>query len=441
MRRGARLLMYLGTAVTVLAWGKYHAAHIGHYDFTGSFRFAWSIAYIVLLCVAAYGVGLPDLPLRLREAVVAALAAAGAAALGISVAQLVFGSQLLPRFVVASSAMVVVPFYALCARIAAGGRVRQEDRDKVVAVVTSEEAATLSADLSRHPERSASLTSVLRVDEARSPSAGGESHPLIDTVDHVGATVVVLDRAAQGDDTIVNQAATLHERGVRVRTLPLFYDEWLGKLPISELERVSLMFDIGEVHRARYGRLKRLIDFLVGTVAMVPLVIVVPFVFAGNLIANRGPLFFTQPRVGKNGEQFTIIKFRTMRPDSGPSEWTQVDDPRVTRFGRLLRLTHFDELPQAINIVRGDLALVGPRPEQPKYVAELAGTIPFYNLRHLVRPGLTGWAQVKYAYGASELDAMEKLQYEFFYLRHQGLTLDMRVVGRTIRHILGRGGR
>jgi lipopolysaccharide/colanic/teichoic acid biosynthesis glycosyltransferase len=438
VRRGARLLMYLGTVVTVLGWGKYHAANIGHYDFTGSFRFAWSLGYIVLLCVAAYGIGLPDLPLRLREALVAALGAAAAAALGISVAQLAFGSLLMPRFVVAASAMVLVPFYALCARLAAGGRERQEDRDKVVAVVTPEEALVLADDLSRYPERPASLTWVLRYEEAQ---AAAEAHPLIDTVDSVGATVVVLDRAAQADDSIVGQAATLHERGVRVRTLPLFYDEWLGKLPISELERVSLMFDIGEVHRARYGRLKRLIDFLVGVAALVPLALVIPVVVVGNLFANRGPVFFSQPRVGKNGEQFSIHKFRTMRPDSGPSEWTQADDPRVTRFGRLLRLTHVDELPQAINIVRGDLAVVGPRPEQPKYVAELAGSIPFYNLRHLVRPGLTGWAQVKYAYGASELDAMEKLQYEFFYLRHQGLVLDLRIIGRTLRSVIGLAGR
>src|SRR5581483_7962532 len=120
VRRGARLLMYLGTVVTVLGWGKYHAANIGHYDFTGSFRFAWSIAYIALLCLAAYGIGLPDLPRGLRSALVSSLGAATAAALGISVAQLLFGSLLLPRFVVASSALVLVPFYALCARLAAG---------------------------------------------------------------------------------------------------------------------------------------------------------------------------------------------------------------------------------------------------------------------------------------------------------------------------------
>ena len=111
------------------------------------------------------------------------------------------------------------------------------------------------------------------------------------------------------------------------------------------------------------------------------------------------------------------------------------------RFGAWLRRSHVDELPQVVNILRGHLSIVGPRPEQPRYVEELEGKIPFYRLRDLVRPGLTGWAQVKYPYGANELDAIEKLQYEFYYLRHQGLGLDLRITGRTLRSVLGRGGR
>jgi lipopolysaccharide/colanic/teichoic acid biosynthesis glycosyltransferase len=130
-----------------------------------------------------------------------------------------------------------------------------------------------------------------------------------------------------------------------------------------------------------------------------------------------------------------------MSPDGRISEWTAEDDPRITPFGRWLRRTHLDELPQAVNILRGDLSIVGPRPEQPRYVEELIEKIPFYNLRHLVRPGLTGWAQVKYPYGASQADALEKLQYEFYYLRHQGLALDARILLRTIRHVVGRAGR
>jgi lipopolysaccharide/colanic/teichoic acid biosynthesis glycosyltransferase len=258
-----------------------------------------------------------------------------------------------------------------------------------------------------------------------------------------GATVVVLDRVAQQHEAIVAQAAALHEAGIRVRTLTLFYDEWLGKLPVSELERISLFFDIGELHRARYSRVKRIVDTVAALAGVIVLVAIVPLVWLGNRLANPGPLLYRQPRVGKGGKEFEILKFRTMRPAGAGdgTEWTTEDDPRITPFGSWLRRSHLDELPQVVNILRGDLAVVGPRPEQPQYVRELEAKIPFYRLRHLVRPGLTGWAQVKYPYGASEGDAFEKLQYEFFYLRHQGLALDLRISGRTLRSVLGRGGR
>jgi lipopolysaccharide/colanic/teichoic acid biosynthesis glycosyltransferase len=176
---------------------------------------------------------------------------------------------------------------------------------------------------------------------------------------------------------------------------------------------------------------------------VVVLAVVTPVVWIGNRLGNQGPLIYRQTRVGKGGEEFQILKFRTMRPaqPGDSTAWTAEDDPRITRFGAWLRKSHLDELPQVVNILRGDLSVVGPRPEQPQYVRELEAKIPFYGLRHLVRPGLTGWAQVKYPYGASEGDALEKLQYEFFYLRHQGLVLDLRITGRTLRSVLGRGGR
>jgi len=134
-------------------------------------------------------------------------------------------------------------------------------------------------------------------------------------------------------------------------------------------------------------------------------------------------------------------KARTMIPGDSTNQWTSPDDPRVTTFGRLLRATHLDELPQAWNILRGELALVGPRPEQPHYVEELSATIPFYTTRHLVTPGLTGWAQVNYPYGSNHKDAYEKLQYEFWYLRHQQLSLDLKIIARTVRHVFGFQGR
>jgi lipopolysaccharide/colanic/teichoic acid biosynthesis glycosyltransferase len=332
-----------------------------------------------------------------------------------------------------------VPIYLALSVVSAGGRARAEERDRVVLVGGADEAAGLQDELTGHPERSATLSATLSPHAARSLEA--RVKPLVETVVRVGATVVVLDREAQADESIVAQAATLHEHGVRIRTLTLFYDEWLGKLPLAELERVSLMFDIGEIHQARYGRVKRMVDAMVGLAGLVVLALVTPVVLVGNLIANRGSLLYHQSRVGRNGRLFDMVKFRTMRAGEEGSDWTDENDPRVTPFGRWLRRTHVDELPQVLNILRGDLSTVGPRPEQPRYVQELIDKIPFYDLRHRVRPGLTGWAQVKYAYGSSDSDAMEKLQYEFFYLRHQSLSLDLRILGRTLRSVIRRGGR
>jgi lipopolysaccharide/colanic/teichoic acid biosynthesis glycosyltransferase len=282
---------------------------------------------------------------------------------------------------------------------------------------------------------------VIRIDTARSNGLG--SQPLFELVIKDRATVLVVSRLAQLDESVVAQAAAVHDAGVRVRTLTRFYEEWLGKLPLDELERISLMFDIGEIHRRRYNRIKRIIDVTVASVGMVVLGILMPFVLIGNLIANRGPLFYRQWRVGRKGDRFHILKFRTMEPqeDALANEWTSENDPRITAFGRILRRTHIDELPQVINVFRGDLSIVGPRPEQPQYVSFLLGRMPFYDIRHKIRPGLTGWAQVKYGYAGSETDALEKLQYDFFYLRNQGISLDLRIIGRTLRSVVRIRGR
>jgi lipopolysaccharide/colanic/teichoic acid biosynthesis glycosyltransferase len=438
MRRCARPLLLLGTATVVLALSKAHATQNG-YDYSSSPRLAWSFAFIVLLVLAAYAAGIPDLTGTRRAAVLATLGSTFSAGVGISLLQLLVGSALLPRFVVFGAPAVLLPLYLLASAFASDGRRRDARRDRLVAVVAVDEAFDLTDALAANPERPAVVAGVLEPD--RAASSDPKVRPLVDLVRDTCATAIVLNRQAQGDDSIVAQAAVLHETGVRVRTLSLCYDEWLGKLPLSELERISLMFDIGELHRSRYNRLKRIVDLIAGAAGIVALALVTPLVWVGNRFGNAGPLLYRQRRIGKNGREFEILKFRTMAPDGRVSDWTAEEDPRVTPFGAWLRRTHLDELPQAVNILRGDLSLVGPRPEQPHYVEDLATKIPFYNLRHLVRPGLTGWAQVKYHYGANHADALEKLQYEFYYLRHQGLALDLRIIGRTLRHVIGRNGR
>jgi exopolysaccharide biosynthesis polyprenyl glycosylphosphotransferase len=434
VRRAARVLLYLGAAGVVLGLSKYHAAYIGHYDFTNSFRFAWAISYIVLLALAAYGVGLPDLPRSTRVAVLSALGSTAAAAIGISILQLVAGSTLLPRFVVLGTPLVLVPWYFVCWALASSARTLQEDRDRIVAVVSLEEADALRAELSEAPEKAASLVDTLLLADARSDQP--RQRPLVESVVRNGATVVVLDREAQGDESIVGQAAALHESGIRVRTLTLFYDEWLGKLPVWELERVSLMFDIGELHRARYGRFKRLVDLGISVVALAALIVVIPFVFLGSLIANRGPLFYRQTRVGKNGTTFQILKFRTMRPEGAdmPSEWTTEDDPRITPFGGLLRRTHVDELPQLVNVLRGEMSLVGPRPLPMRDYDRLQD---WHKKRYLVLPGMTGLWQVS---GRAELDFDDLVRLDFLYLERWSVALDLSILLKTIPAVLSRRG-
>ena len=438
----ARRVLCVGLAAIVLAFGKLHASVVADppYDYTSSTRFAWSVLYVAVLVVAAYGAGLPDLTRSRRSTWMAAVSATVLAGVAFSLVQLVAGQALLPRFVVFGAVAAATPWLGACGWVAGVGRTRAQGRDRVLFVGEHAAVELLRLELGQAPERPAAIVGFCdpsTVDQVAS------RHELHDLARSSGATVVVLDRTGQADEAIVTQVATLHAAGLRVRTLSLFYEEWLGKLPAGELQRISLMFDIGELHRSRYGRAKRLVDVVLAVLGLPILVAVVPAVWITNRIANPGPLLFEQVRVGHRGREFRILKLRSMLPAAAACDgrWTAHGDVRVTPFGRVLRRSHLDELPQLLNILKGDLSIVGPRPEQPQHVAELRQKLPFYDYRHLVRPGLTGWAQVKYGYAGSDADALEKLQYEFFYLRRQGLSLDARIVGRTIRSVVRGDGR
>lgn len=439
MRGGMRWLMALAPVAVVLWIAEIHARFIGHYDFTGGSRFAWTIAFIALLELGTYAVGLPDAPRSTAGAFWTAVGAVAAAALVISLLQLVLATSVLPRAVVIGSSLALVPVYTGLVLVDRRARRVGTDTVRVLAVIGPDEVDALRTDLNDRPERLAQLVAVLHPEQA---TARVESPaPVVDAARASGASVVVLGRDGQGDESVVAQAALLHGGGTRVRTLSLFYDEWLGKLPVTELERISLMFDIQELHAPRYARLKRLMDVAAGLVGLLALAVVSPAVWLLDRWGNPGPLLFRQTRVGKAGREFTILKFRTMPDRAAQPDWTVDRDARLGPVGRWLRRSHLDELPQAVNLLRGEISLVGPRPEQPRYVAELGEKIPFYEVRHLVKPGVTGWAQVKFPYGASVEDALQKLQYEFYYLRHQGPLLDARIMARTLRSVLRLQGR
>lgn len=439
MTRSVKWLTPVVTVVVMAGAVVVHAKVIGHYSVWAEPRFGWEAALTLLILVTSYGVGVTDDNLSPGSRLLRAAGAVGIAVVFVSLVQALVQQPLLPRFVLAMCIFLVIPAQTFMAAEGERTRQHQSEQERVVAVLGAEDEERLRRDLGGTLERPAVLRAAL--DPKSVLPTDDDPTPLVTLVAGHRATLLVLAREAQASEEVVSQAVEIHRRGTRIRTLSLFYDEWLGKLPISELERIALLFDINEIHRPVYARLKRLIDLSIALPGLVILALATPVVAAANLVGNRGSLLYRQPRVGKDGRQFTILKFRTMRPGSTQPQWTASDDPRLTPLGKVMRRMHLDELPQVWNVIRRDLSIVGPRPEQPHYVAELAERIPFYDTRHLVRPGITGWAQVKYDYGASELDAMEKLQYEFYYLRHQSLALDLRILGRTLRSVLGLQGR
>lgn len=222
--------------------------------------------------------------------------------------------------------------------------------------------------------------------------------------------------------------------GAEVRTLASFYEDILDKMPISEVAHVGALQE-RVVRQRGYEFGIRLVEFIfaaVGLLLFLPLFAVIALLVRTD---SSGPVFYSQTRTGRNSRPFTLYKFRSMYTDAekhGP-RWAAADDPRCTRIGAWLRRTHLDELPQLFNILKGDLALVGPRPERPEFVRELAAQVPHYEARHIIRPGLTGWAQINYRYGASVADAREKLQYDLYYIKRRSLALDLLIALKTAK--------
>ena len=221
-----------------------------------------------------------------------------------------------------------------------------------------------------------------------------------------------------------------------------FYERITGRVSLNMLRPSWLIFT-GRGRQKKIASVARIsvhwLVALVGAILSLPIVIVTAILIK---LESRGPVFYMQDRVGKNGRTFVLTKFRSMRVDAeqdGPV-WAQKGDSRTTRVGRIIRKIRVDEIPQFWNILKGEMSFVGPRPERPHFVSQLAEEIPFYEQRHLIAPGLTGWAQIKYPYGSSTEDARQKLQYDLFYIKNQGLILDAIIIFETIKIILfGRG--
>mgnify|MGYP001121411788 CR=1 FL=1 len=219
---------------------------------------------------------------------------------------------------------------------------------------------------------------------------------------------------------------------------PSFYEKILEKIPVTSISKVWFFENLKEGEKRIYDKLKRIIDIVLASII---LILTLPFWFLIALaikIEDGGPVFYTQERVGKNKKIFKLKKFRSMIPEAekeGP-KWAEIEDQRVTKVGKFLRKFHLDEIPQMINVLKGDISLVGPRPERPEFVEKLEKEIPYYNLRHIIKPGFTGWAQIKFRYARSVEDSLEKFQYDLYYIKNRSLFLDLKILLKTFQLFL-----
>lgn len=216
-----------------------------------------------------------------------------------------------------------------------------------------------------------------------------------------------------------------------------FYEEVWGKVPLSRLEEEWFLKNLSRRQRKIDRAFKRGFDILFSLIGLVIFAVLFPLLALAVKISSRGPVFYSQTRVGQDGEEFVLYKLRTMTvgaEKNGP-EWAKDKDPRVTKVGRFLRATHLDEWPQFFNVLKGELSFVGPRPERPFFVEKLKKEVPFYDVRHIVKPGFTGWAQINYRYGASIEDTREKLKYDLYYIKNKNILFDLSIILKTIRII------
>jgi sugar transferase (PEP-CTERM system associated) len=243
----------------------------------------------------------------------------------------------------------------------------------------------------------------------------------------------------------VDLLLSLKNRGVQVQDGNDVYESITGKVPIESIRLSWLLFSPGNAASRLFLFYKRSASLLSSTIGLLLSLPLLPFVVLAIKLSSPGRVLYRQSRVGRDGVVFRCYKFRTMRSDAeadtGPT-WAMDDDPRITRVGRFLRKTRIDEIPQLLNVFRGDMSLIGPRPERPEFVAALNKQIPYYHLRHSVRPGITGWAQILYKYGNSVEDAKEKLRYDLYYIKNTSVGLDLLIILNTIKIVLlGRGAK
>jgi len=434
---------------TVLITGAILLAAQMHGSFDEAVGSLWRVVLITALCeLCFYYNDLYDLTVvhSTTELAVRILQGAGAVAIVLAVL-----SMLTPGILIGSGTFLTALGILLVAvpawRLAFDGVTRDLQMAERVLILGTGPAARSVAELigSQHdyPYRVVGFVDA----SATSGAAGGvvgATSELSDLMHRQNVDRVVVSLSDRRGRMPMRELLQAKMSGVRVEDAATMYERLTGKILIDDIKPSWLIFSDGFRASRATRAVKRVVDLAIAAVGVAlasPLMLLTALAVR---LESAGPVFYRQERVGENGRIFTLCKFRSMRTDAeqGTPIWAKENDERVTRVGRVIRITRLDELPQLWNVLRGDMSFVGPRPERPFFVEQLAAVIPFYLERHAVKPGVTGWAQVKYRYGSSVEDAMEKLRYDLYYIKHLSIVFDLTIVVDTVKVILlGKGAK
>ena len=257
------------------------------------------------------------------------------------------------------------------------------------------------------------------------------------------AGIVIASKESKKNHGYVQSLYEMVRKGKTVMDFDKFYELITGKIPVSMIGKTWFLENLLEINKQAFEKSKRALDVGLALLLFIPFFALCPIIALAIKTTSKGPVFYRQKRVGKNGRIFEILKFRSMLADAekNGAQWAKEKDERVTMAGNFLRSTRLDELPQIWNILKGDLSFIGPRPERPEFTEELEKQIPHYSMRYLIKPGLSGWAQINFPYGASVEDSVEKLQYDLFYIKNRSLLLEISIILKTIMIILSHSGR
>lgn len=338
--------------------------------------------------------------------------------------------------------LVIFSLLSLAVRFLFNQIIAGATKKRLLIIGLDQDSLELARFVTDNPQFGYAVSGLVRIGQESLPETNSFPWRIIEDATDIEVLIrskhidtVVLSPRAYGMEHIITALYHSLAEQVSFSSLSGFTERLTGTVPITAIGQTWFLENLSEGSKRSYEVFKRGTDIIAAILIGAPTLVLLPFIAAAIRLSSSGPIFFCQTRTGRGGKPFQIVKFRTMRTDAEKytgAVWASTNDPRVTRIGRFLRKTRLDELPQAWNILRGDIALVGPRAERPEFDEKLAPQIPFYNERYLIKPGATGWAQINYPYVASTQDAIHRLEHDLYYIKHRSLLMDLEIILKTL---------